>query len=456
VTGPNLTKRIGQRVVDLLADEEQTRRGEAQGGSELRADTSSVATPEFDDRLRALVRAQPATLTGGVNFVDLAGLKEKLGERWQRVAERADEIARHAIEARLGRTDMYTRFKDLHYVIAFGNSTKDEAQLKCALIAQDISTRLLGDTGETDSDVILVQTAVRDSQGNVVMETAPPLPVLAERLFSATNAPASAAPPAATTERGQEDQPDPLLDVQIVYRPLWDVRNRVVSTYAYTPAIALPTGRPLIGSAALPPGSDPAIASRFDGMVLQRMLSDLDRLKQAGRQLLLVVPVHFETLATTVRRNEYLKHCAKMPMFARRLVMFEVQNVPDGVAQDRLTDLASGLKQTGRAVNLRMPLSTTLFRGFKSAGIWGVGVDLGQQAGPESQTILMLQRFAEASERAGLRSYVFGLRTLSLTTAAVAAGFNYVNAVVVTSFTETPGDMYRFDKRDLFGAPPGS
>lgn len=58
-------------------------------------------------------------------------------------------------------------------------------------------------------------------------------------------------------------------------------------------------------------------------------------------------------------------------------------------------------------------------------------------------------RFCDGAQKAGLRTYVHGLRTMSMTTAAIAAGFAYVDGDTIKSVSEDAGGLYRFEMRNL-------
>ncbi len=61
-----------------------------------------------------------------------------------------------------------------------------------------------------------------------------------------------------------------------------------------------------------------------------------------------------------------------------------------------------------------------------------------------------MERFVGRASKAGLRTSVYGLNTLSLTTAAISSGFDYIEGDAVHSEVDQPDHVYRFQSEDLF------
>ena len=60
---------------------------------------SRSADADFESRLKSLLERPDASglLSGRINFIGLGKAKERLGAAWERMAERAERIARHTI-----------------------------------------------------------------------------------------------------------------------------------------------------------------------------------------------------------------------------------------------------------------------------------------------------------------------------------------------------------------------
>jgi hypothetical protein len=446
---PKLLNRLGAKLGELLTDTSETGNAASAGQPTSPQAGRQVLQDEFESHLRSLIKDDAKPLAGRVNFIGLSKIRDKLGDRWPKLAERADDITRKAIERRLIEADVYTKYKELHYLIIFAQLTHEQAQLKCALIAEEITKKLLGD--DITPELLEVKTMVSQLEGKFEFEDVPDIEALAAKLGEA---PAPAAEAKEDSWWEDDETSDPLAKVQLVYRPMWDVKRNAVTTFVCAPALPGPAGRLLVGEAEIPRLDQPAVALRLDQLVQKRVIGDLRKLVEAGQQQLLCLPVHFETLAVNQRRMAYIERCQRgIPPLGIKLLVFELTGVPDGIPQNRLFELATSLKRFSRGVLLRTTLAQPWFRPPAETGISAMGIE--HHAGsavPEAKLIGDMERFATGAKKAGLATYVHGLRTISLTTAAIAAGFDFVDGDIVTSVVEQPRGAYAYQMQDLYTA----
>lgn len=444
----NLLRRVGGKLTELLTE---TTPDGGTATARRAEETMIVSREEFERHLRSLVRADAETmpLAGRVNFIGLSKIREKLGERWPAVSDRADEITRRAIERRLTSVDVYTRYKELHYLIVFAQLTKEQAQLKCALIAEDITKRLLGE--DIAPELLDVKTMISPLGGDVAFEDVPTIEELAAKLAEGGEDPS----PAPADDNWWESQDDPAADpldgLRIVYRPMWDVRRNAVTTFVAVPARPSTSGDLMIGETQLPSLANVALLRRLDFIMQRRVITDLRSVVTAKHRQLMCLPVHFETLASVASRNQYLDLCVRgIPEAGKLLIVFELAGVPSGAPPSRLLDLATMLRRFSRGVLLRTNAVHPTFRPPTETGVAAIGYEALGSTIPEVRQMQEMERFAVAAKRAGLTTYIHGLRTLSLTTAAIAAGFDFVDGNVVTSVVERPLGAYRFEPANLF------
>lgn len=370
-----------------------------------------------------------------------------------------DRIVEATIERALTPADMYARVSPDRYLIVFCRLAVAEVRARCARIAEALDRRLADEGAPIRAEIVVA--AIDEALGSETITD----PGLLLAAFERTSGPrvgedAGDGPPAAAAAPDE----DPLKDVRLVYRPMWDIGRNVVSTYVYMPSIPLRDGGLAVGETAISRIDEASVAFDLDLLVVQKLVQDLMELQASGRRLLLAAPVHFETMASTGRRAAFLRFCEVVSPALQQLVLFELIGVPAGVPQFRLLEIATLLKRNARAVLLRTPLADAQVRGPAETGIGIVGVNVGDYRGTERAAMKAMDRFCERAQKAGLQTYAHGLRTMSLTTAAVAAGFDYVDGDTVTSIVDEPGGLYRFDTRSLFkgraparrGNAPGS
>lgn len=403
-----------------------------------------------------LIRGADEVMAGKVQLIGLERIRERFGDGWSRVAERADRIAEQAIRRRLNSHDIMTKVHDLNYLVLFTGVPQEEAQLRCRMIADDIARELLGDEGS--AELLEVKTAVAQVDKEVSFEETPSLEALSSLLLAGAEGaspPTDAQPPA--RPRAAWTQPaDPLDAVEFVYRPMWDVKRKVVSAFLCLPALRLPGGQRVVGEQSIPGIESEDVQKTLDNRLLDRVLEDLSKVAQAGRRLLLALPVHFNTIAAASRRLEYLNECRRLPPGVAKLLLFEIVGAPSGVPQSRILELATALRTQSRAVLFRTPIWSSGWGELSQAGILAVGADLSRENAPEATLMERFVKFAETADAKRLGCYLHGLRSLSLTVSAVGAGFHYLSGQPIADLADAPPDAHHFSLADLYDATVGT
>jgi hypothetical protein len=466
----SLLQRLGRKAMDLLSDADAPRRTSALTSAYASNQSEPAPQPppqsapapranNAESQLRDVIMAQRGQGGGVVNFVSLEKIRGRFGDGWEKVAAKAEDIAKHAIERRLTPADVFTKAGPLNYLVMFSRLNKSQAQLKCALIAEEIAQRLLG--ADVTDDMIEVKTARIDSRGEIAMETAPRVAELTADLFAANLALSESADSDAQGDSAFEEEldpeeeltADPLARVRMVYQPIWDVRRNALATYICVPAVDGLEGNVQVGETVVPGIENPDVAFDLDMMVLRRVVEDTTNMQRIGKKLLMIAPVHFETLATRNKRRLYMQTAQAIPVAMRNLTIFELVGAPPSTPPSRVLDLVVQLRRFSRAVLQRAPLSQAMFLPPTATGIFGIGVDLSGDKRREKDLMSHLDRFAAAAQKVGLRTYLHGAGSVSLTTLAVGAGFEYIAGDVTASIVEQPSAAYRFDARTVYNNP---
>jgi hypothetical protein len=408
-----------------------------------------------------------ATGSGHVCQIGFGKIKARFGASWERVADRAERIARNTIERYLTRGDIYGALEGPAYVIVFAQLPEEKAKTKCLLIAQEIAKALVGENGadvlEVKSGAIsadgsysvqemaiddrLLQSLTAMEQIEVPDQSGDPEPASARQAGEATQ---SSAAPRATA--GPSDQ---FANLRLSYRPLWDRARNVVSTYVCTGRLPSSDGAWRDGPAATQ--GNPAARGQFDEVVVMRALDHLVDLVREKRVALIAIPLHFETLGGSARRRRITQLLAERVAAAeRKLLLIEIDGVPAGALQSRLVDIIAPLTSNCRAVMLRLPLDTADFTVFKACGAKALGVDIAGHMSSETVLMQHMNRFARsARERAGLPAYVLGADSSSLAVAALGAGFDYIGGDAIAKRVEDPRGLVEFSAANIFTGANG-
>jgi hypothetical protein len=232
---------------------------------------------------------------------------------------------------------------------------------------------------------------------------------------------------------------------------MWDNARNVVSAYRCTALAPSLDGTPPVDAGVIV-GTDAVAIHRLDEAVRGQVLKDLDALLRDNCTLLLSLPVHFETFGAVARRRQYVETLSKtLDDRGRKLLLVEVHGVPQGVPQARLVELLAPLRPHCRAIMLQLPLETADFSNVKGCGALAIGCDITGQPGPEFMLMQQLNRFARAAaDKTGLPSYLHGANSLSMVTAALGAGFAYIDGDAVAKLIDHPRGLVDFRLADLY------
>jgi hypothetical protein len=418
------------RVAEIIAPKQATN---ARPHGQLPwAVTPADAEPGFVQRLREIVASSGSALAGRINLLGLGHIKAHFGDTWQRIADRAERIARNSIERRLSPRDIYGKWDDFDFVLILSDLDAAAAQVKCALIAQEIARALIGEEG---AELIEVKSAVVRLDGEFDFAAVPVKGALLKLLNHVAQ---PKEPTSDDGSRGKEDTAvDRLAGLHFRYRPMWDPVRRKAVLFQCVPLIAPPEGDDLARPADLVVGDDAALKARVDVAVRQAALVELKRLMLAERRLMLVIPVHFDSLAKLAARLDYMNALDALSADEKRLVLFELLEVPHGVVYSRLFDLVAPLRSRCYGVVARVELDRRDFAPIKQSGLRAVGADLAGNAVADDALLRQTQRFERAAYAAGLVAYAHGVRSSAMIP-ALRGSFAYLSGDAVAPMTDVP------------------
>lgn len=229
----------------------------------------------------------------------------------------------------------------------------------------------------------------------------------------------------------------PELDLRTSYLPLWSVAHQRVGLYLCQTSVAI-NQTELDSEIEFNDDIGIKILDAVDRITLRRARSELQSIVSRGMSCLIVVPIHFDTLNRPASAQRYLPVCHAIPKELRQLIVWEIRGAPLVKWTTNFSRIVEQLRALGRAVFIlahphELPparLDQVLAK-LQGIGIQGAGLDLGCDVQPEAATMAYVNRFAEAAEKHKLTSYLLGLETLSLCTAATCAGISHLAGHVI-------------------------
>lgn len=393
---------------------------------------------------------------GKNHLLDLGALRNRLGTKWERMAEHVQLFFETAIRRALKPGDTFSRFGELSYLVMFRDLAAPEAELKCAAISEEVCRRLFGENG--------VEVSLRNLVAHVGLSTVPvdaeqkaSLDTLLEQKGKETVISPSGLPTAphgAASRRLRLSMGgNPLTrsrvalnEIGFVYRPIWDLINQVVLTYLCQPTMASTPDAAALGFCMADDEDD---QSSLDLHVLRECIDRSSRLRTAGLRVILAVPVHFMTIARPKSWRDYSNTLRQIDEEIRRDLASIVFGIDHGVPHIRLAQELPKLSRMAYRVFCVVDHSQGLGARFAKTGAHGVGSALDEKE-EEAQSLARVREVAKETQGAAIESFVLGLRTTSIALAAIHSGIRYLEGPVVRPAVADPRHGFAHGIEDLY------
>ncbi len=413
----------------------------------------------FRQRAKDILTSGHTVTAGAVHLIGLDDIRESLEHRWESVRERVHEYTDRLLKKILSPQDIWFRHGDAQYIIVFAQADMQAAQLICAKIVENLHKALLG---HSDTSRITVKTALMEIDGSIAVDTARLDHLLQQAAGQSRHAaghpddalhsrPESPAPQQ-QPERRQRPSLDgfalgngPPPQPKVLFRPIFDVRNKVISTYTCRPDIH--TCR-YINQITIDDIQHEESIFDFDMETLCHAVSTYNELYANKFRYAQTIPVHFETIAATRRRREYLQSCRMIPSYLIPFLAFELEGLPQGIPYGRLAEIVTMLRPYGRATIVMLREETPDIPIYANAGIKGVGLSMDFRDG-DQRCIDKIQSFCPVPRKHGMFAYVDGARNAAQLQAATEAGASYVGGAVVGEDSEFPEHMRRCTEKQM-------
>jgi hypothetical protein len=285
---------------------------------------------EFNTKLQTRFAAgngPHVAMAGRIEVICLDDLKETLGSEWARLRDRTMAMARGIIDRRLLPGDIFAETESDSFVLCFATLNAVEARFKSDQIAREIRARLLGEEARP-FDVQSQVEQVEFSQPEVA-ENADLLTTLVAQLDEAREA---------RSQYLQATREQLLKSARLILGPT---------------TAADPSAPPL--SLARLGGESASLLSRIVGSDDEaKAICDLDSVMltlvikhlftdHGSRTSMLIVPVHYGTLAGRRFLTDYLSLCERTDGATRKRICFELLDIPRDAPQSRVQDMYARL-----------------------------------------------------------------------------------------------------------------
>jgi hypothetical protein len=415
---------------------------------------TSVET--LGNALRRALSSQPGPLRGGVHFIHLQSLREQPTFDPVTSLPRVNDYAEKIIRSHLMSGDMFVQSRALEYVVVLADLDRTAAQVKCALIANEIMKHFLG---SADIDRPYVTSLIDDTGDGVTLDQVS----LATLIARAAAQPASSPQPDNAPDAIDSENPfgDPsehtfsLDKVQFSYRALWDCGRRARSTYR---CVAI--RRDFVSGTrydyAILKGLDSAeaLTSELDSLYLEHAKTGLASLIRRNAKALIAWPVHINTVLANSNRRRYIEQLDLIPADIRGLVILELHGVEHGVPQSRLAEITSDLGRRVRAVTISVPPTFHNMKVLQGVNVRAIGFDASDIDTGDDRIFNLVTQFVERFRPLGMFIFVLGLKHSSTVLYSAAAGVHYVGGDRLGPLLDQPRPVETFTWDSLYRGGP--
>lgn len=391
----------------------------------------------FETRLNKILKSHTGEeMKDQVFMIDLSKISVRLGQKWDDSIDKIHAKIDAIVKSQITTQDLFIRRDDTTYLVVFDGLPQLQGHLKANMLNEEIARALVGEAEATK--LTCVKDVIIDKNGEVTVINAPNKDQLIADIVTKADQERSAS--------GEDSYESPMIleDIDFIYRPMLVTRTRVVSTYVCIPVRKDSHGQFSSGYNVLGPYCSPQEIFELDHMTQHVAADELSRLLDGHGRSLIALPVHFETLASVKRRMKYLANIEQVMKSHTDRIVFEMVGLPDNIPQPRILELTSALRSHSRAIIARFSVDHGNFPAYRTAGLHAVGIDLFNLNKPEKALIKDLEQFVENAKQNQLRTYVHGLRTISMLTASICAGFDYLDGYALSSVATGALDVKGF------------
>lgn len=421
-----------------------------------------------------LFKQKELITSGKLQFIGLAKIKRRMGKQWAGLSKIVYDTAEEVIDKYMDKGDIFIRYQDDTYIIIFARASLEEGQLKAAMIADEIRRRLF-ELDEEELRSIEIREAIGEIRTDFLVDKQFPdfLDALAidlediavqkeqeaeqkaeqEKNFSLSelagvDIEASDYRPKTSKPKKEAVLPAGL---KFSYLPLWDVRRNALTTYLCLARGSANNSNLFDAYKALYKGQSGENKEALDLNILKTVKTELASMEKDGRKLLIACPVQHETLHSFESYERYKQIIQRIPPAQRQYLVFYVMNMNDNLPPKNAYWFAAPLRQFCRHVFAEIPLRRDInFNYLRSTGVDVAGVRLDGIMGSEQETINLMMAFCTKAKTLKIpMTFVLGVTSLSLTTSAVCATFDFVGGPAVHDEVERPDTVHRYRYEDL-------
>lgn len=386
--------------------------------------------------------------TGQIKLLGLDHLKKKLGDKWPSSIMSIHEHLIAITEKHLSDRDVFFSKSDDEFIIVFASTSEKAAKFIAAKILQELTEKFLGSTETKD---IVVKTAVKEVDGNLVFE-AEDLDFLIGQIGADIK---DNNPKPTTSSDSLENDIKEDESFTYLYRPVWDVKNEVITTYLVTTGTQIEQDmhgilKPRItGHDVLIDKFSKSSRIALDRLILSSNVAILEELYQNNFRTVFNIPINYETVFNIELLKAYTLRCKMIPPFLEKYIIFSLHDFPPGIPNSKLHFIAYSLKNHCNALVFQSSTFDLDISKLASCGIKIVNLNLlanGHSITTNWENIIPIINNCHKNK---MYLALENVNTTEDLTIAKANKVDYVSGDAIGGYRDTVGTMKRVGLKTL-------
>ena len=358
---------------------------------------SPSEVPSFAQDVSALFRDQSGRLIAGrVRMVSIEEVREKVGLRWEQVAERIYANAEAVIRSRLSPDDVFTRNALGQFILCFASLSEKDAWFKAQTIQKELRDKLLGEGLDAELAAVTVETHEVAAASEEVECADDIADMIADKLAQAAEQ---------MRKNAERLLSEVLRTGQIQPRPVLTARG---TASEFEIAEFDPDAQAKIEQIAAA-GEDPKVAAQIDSVIIGRAADHLLGRPSRRKEYCLIVPLHFSTLYHRVHREKLMAILRQLPAPTRDSLALGVQGFPEDIWSARVTEFLNGLRPFCRSRSVHLERAHLGNINLQDAHVGLVSIDYSRLAGLNEKSGRALHNLLEQVHDARAHLLVTGV-----------------------------------------------
>ncbi len=398
------------------------------------------------DKIEKILSSNRPINAGQIKLIGLKNLKNKLGDKWPLMVDTVHEHLVSITKRHISEHDVFFKKSDDEFIIVFALVSGNTAKLIAAKILQELTEKFIG---SVDTREIIVKTAVQEVSGELLFQAEDLNFMLGQVKKQIEGSKGK------SKDKNYEARKDIEETFTDVYRPVWDAKNEVISTYMIT------AGSDIIRDAngvirCNKIGYDVLVDKHLersrialDKVLLSCSVSDVGELIRNNFKAIYNIPVSYETVFKPELLMAYIRRCKTIPSLYYKYLTFSLLNFPEGIPESKLNVIVSSINNYCRAIVINISKTEIDLAKYARTGIKIIGIDLKEQKKIELDKWKAISQLVKNCHKNKLQVSLENVDTKEKVKLAKEIGVDFISGEAIGRYRDTVEPMVRLPFKKL-------